>query len=166
MEEIRAAPAAWLRLMAKKCWLTLWNVEVPNNKDFAFLQTEFVWLRVLPVRWVVLLMLAPAGFWAAARWGNRDALFIVLAYAGLYSAGNILFFICDRYRYPVWPAMAVIAGGGLWAGVEMIRQRRFRAVAGLLAGMALMAALSLPNWFRRNAPELRARLSIPFHCLV
>lgn len=153
MEEIRAAPAAWLRLMAKKCWLTLWNVEVPNNKDFAFLQTEFVWLRMLPVRWVILLMLAPAGIWAAARWGNRNALFIVLAYAGLYSAGNILFFICDRYRYPVWPAMAVIAGGGLWAGVEMIRQRRFRAVAGLLAGMALMAALSLPNWFHATLPN-------------
>ena len=39
--------------MARKCWLLLWNAEVPNNKAFAFLQTEYVWLRVLPVRWVV-----------------------------------------------------------------------------------------------------------------
>ena len=83
LDEIRAAPASWLRLMAKKCWLTFWNAEVPNNKSFAFLQEEFVWLRVLPVRWVVLLMLAPAGIWAAARSGNRDALFILLAYAFL-----------------------------------------------------------------------------------
>ncbi|HTL15653.1 MAG TPA: hypothetical protein VL793_00370, partial [Patescibacteria group bacterium] len=65
LKEIGAAPRAWLKLMAKKCWLTLWNVEVPNNKAFAFLQQEFVLLRVLPIRWVLLLMLAPAGIWAA-----------------------------------------------------------------------------------------------------
>ncbi len=113
--EIKAAPTAWLRLLAKKCWLMLWNAEVPNNKAFAFLQTEYAWLRLLPVRWVVLLMLAPAGIWAAAKWGNRDALFILLVYASLYSAANVAFFICDRYRYPVWPVMAAIGGGGLLA---------------------------------------------------
>ena len=61
LDEIKADPAGWLRLVAKKCWLTLWNAEVPNNKSLAFLQGEFLWLRRLPVRWVVLLMLAPAG---------------------------------------------------------------------------------------------------------
>jgi len=151
-DEIKAAPAAWLRLMAKKCWLMLWNAEVPNNKAFAFLQTEFVWLRLLPVRWVVLLMLAPAGIWAAAKWGNREALFILLVYLSLYSAANVAFFICDRYRYPLWPVMASIAGGGLLALVEAIRQRRWRGALCLAAGMALMASLSLPNWFGAKLP--------------
>jgi Tfp pilus assembly protein PilF len=153
VDEIRAAPASWLRLIAKKCWLTLWNVEVPNNKSFSFLQDEYTWLRVLPVRWVVLLMLAPAGIWAAAKWGNRDGLFILLVYVCFYSAGNIAFFICDRYRYPVWPVMAVFGGGGLLAGLGMIRHRQPRQVAGLVAGMALMAALSLPNWFGAKLPS-------------
>lgn len=153
LDEIKAAPATWLRLMTKKCWLTLWNAEVPNNKAFAFLQEEYLWLRLLPVRWVVLLMLAPAGLWAAARWGNRDALFILLVYAGLYSAANIAFFICDRYRYPVWPVMAAIGGGGLLMGWEMIRQRRAGTVALLLAGMAVMAALSLHNWIGAKLPS-------------
>jgi tetratricopeptide (TPR) repeat protein len=151
--EIKAAPSAWLRLMARKCWLTLWNAEVPNNKSFAFLQTEFLSLRVLPVRWVVLLMLAPAGLWAAARWGNRDGLFILLVYALLYSAANIAFFICDRFRYPVWPVMAVIGGGGLLISVETLRRRRWRAALWLAAGMALMAGLSLPNWFQAELPS-------------
>ena len=153
LDEIRAAPASWVRLLAKKCWLTLWNAEVPNNKAFAFLRKEFVWLRLLPVRWVVLLMLAPAGIWAAAKWGQRDALFILLVYAGLYSAANIAFFICDRYRYPVWPVMAVIAGGGLLAGLEIVRRRRMRQAACLAASMALMAALSLHNWFGAKLPS-------------
>jgi tetratricopeptide (TPR) repeat protein len=151
--EIKAAPSAWLRLMAKKCWLMLWHAEVPNNKAFAFLQTEFFSLRVLPVRWVVLLMLAPAGIWAAARWGNRDALFILLVYVLLYSVGNVPFFICDRYRYPVWPVMAAIAGGGVLVLVETLRRRRWRGALGLAAGMALMAALSLPNWFGARLPS-------------
>jgi Tfp pilus assembly protein PilF/4-amino-4-deoxy-L-arabinose transferase-like glycosyltransferase len=150
--EIEAAPAAWLRLMAKKSWLMLWNAEVPNNKAFAFLQTEFIWLRLLPVRWAVLLMFAPAGIWAAAKWGNREALFILLLYVFLYSAANIAFFICDRYRYPLWPVMASIGGGGLLALVETIRRRRWPGVVGIAAGMALMASLSLPNWFGAKLP--------------
>jgi tetratricopeptide (TPR) repeat protein len=153
ISEIKAAPSAWLRLMAKKGWLMLWNAEVPNNKSFAFLQTEFVWLRVLPVRWVVLLMLAPAGIWAAAKIGNREALFILLVYAGLYSAGNAAFFLCDRYRYPVWPVMASLAGGGLLALVETIRRQQWGGALVLAAGMAVMASLSLPNWFDAKLPS-------------
>jgi len=151
--EIKADPAAWLRLAAKKCWLMFWNAEVPNNKAFAFLQTEYLWLRLLPARWVVLLMLAPAGIWAAAKRGNRDALFIFLVFASLYSAANVAFFICDRYRYPIWPVMAAIGGGGLLAFVETIRRRRWRAASGLAAGMALMASLSLPNWYGAQLPS-------------
>jgi tetratricopeptide (TPR) repeat protein len=153
VHEIREAPGAWLQLMAKKCWLTLWNVEVPNNKSFAFLQQEFLWLRWLPVRWVVLLMLAPAGIWAAARWGCRDALLILLVYAGLYSAANIGFFVCDRYRYPVWPAMAALAGGGLVISVALARQRSLRQAGWIALSMAIMATLSLPNWFGAQVPS-------------
>jgi Tfp pilus assembly protein PilF len=151
--EIEADPASWLRLMVKKCWLTLWNAEIPTLQSFAFLQTEYVWLRLLPVRWVVLLMLAPAGIWAAAKWGDRDALFVLLVYASVYLAANVAFFIVDRYRYPVWPAMAAIAGGGLLAFIETIRRRRWRGALGLAAGMAVMASLSLPNWYGAQLPS-------------
>ncbi|HZR19389.1 MAG TPA: tetratricopeptide repeat protein [Verrucomicrobiae bacterium] len=153
LREIRTAPAAWLGLVAKKCWLTLWNAEIPNNKAFAFLQQEFVWLRLLPVRWVVLLMLAPIGIWAAAKWGNRDELFVVLVYAGLYSAANVAFFICDRYRYPVWPALAVLAGGGLIKIVQLVQRRALGDLAWVGATMTLMAVLSLHNWFGAQLPS-------------
>ena len=151
--EIKAAPGQWLYLIAKKCWLTLWNVEIPNNKAFAFLQQEFLWLRFLPVRWVILLMLAPAGIWAAAKWGCRDALVIVGAYTALYSAANVAFFICDRYRYPVWPAMAVLAGGGLVAAARILQRRVMPQTAWLLGSIALMAILSLHNWFSAQIPS-------------
>ena len=152
LHEIGAAPGAWLRLMAKKCWLTLWNVEVPNNKAFAFLQQEFLWLRLLPVRWVVLLMLAPAGIWAAARSGNRDGLVVLLVYAVLYSAANIGFFVCDRYRYPVWPAMAALAGGGLVCFLQLLHRRDLKPAGWLALSMLALAVLSLDNWFNAQLP--------------
>ena len=153
LDEIKSAPAAWLRLVLKKCWLTLWNVEVPNNKAFAFLQEESTWLQTLPVRWVVLLMLAPAGIWVAGRRGHRDGLFILLAFAGLYSASNVLFFICDRYRYPMWPVMAVFAGGALCACLDALRGRKWRETSCIAASMALMATLSLHNWGGATLPS-------------
>jgi Tfp pilus assembly protein PilF len=151
--EIKAAPSAWLRLVAKKSWLTLWNAEIPNNKSFAFLQQEFTLLRWLPMRWVVLLMLLPAGIWAAVKYGNREALFILLVYVALYQAANVAFFICDRYRYPVWPVLAAIAGGGLLAAIGSVVRHRLRATLAMVAGMGLMAAISLPNWFHAQLPN-------------
>ena len=153
LEEIQADPAAWIGLMAKKSWLTFWNAEIPNNKAFAFLQQEFTWLRLLPVRWVVLLMLAPAGIWLAIREGEARASLILLLYTVLYSAANIAFFICDRYRYPVWPIMAVFAGGGLLALYGAIRASNFRRFAWIMASACGMAVLALPNWFGAKLPS-------------
>jgi tetratricopeptide (TPR) repeat protein len=152
-DEIKASPRAWLQLMVKKTWLTFWNAEVPNNKAFAFLQQDYLWLRVLPIRWVVLLALAPAGIWLASKFGNRDALLVLLTYALLYSAANIVFFICDRYRYPVWPAAAVFAGGGLAIFIQVIRQRQVQPAFRLGASALLMMVISLPNWFSARLPS-------------
>jgi len=74
---------------------------------------------------------------------NRDSLFILLVYAGIYSAGNVAFFICDRYDIPSgppWRCWRRRPAGGL----EMIRQRRWRGLLCVLACAGLMAAISLP----------------------
>ena len=155
MVEIRAAPLAWARLMTQKCWLIAWNVEVPNNKDFTFLQGEFLWLRVLPVRWVVLLLLRERiEVWAAGPGlATRIPFSSFSPMPGISSAATVAFFICDRYRYPIWPAMAVFGGGGLAAGIGMIRGRQWRELGWVLAGMAFLAALSLHNWFGVKLPN-------------
>jgi tetratricopeptide (TPR) repeat protein len=151
--EIRADPTAWVGLLLKKTWLMVWNTEIPNNKSFAFFQEELVWLRLLPLRWVLLFILTPIGVWAAAKRGNRDALFILLGLVLLYSAGNIAFFISDRYRYPIWPVMAVIAGGGLLALGGQIQARDARALSWTALSMLGMAAVCLPNWAGVHLPS-------------
>jgi Tfp pilus assembly protein PilF len=153
IREIKADPGHWVGLLGKKLIMTFWNVEMPNLKSFAFAREQYLWLRYLPVRWVVLLALAPAGLWAAWTWGRRLDLFILLTFLGFYSAANLLFFFCDRYRYPTWPAMAVLAGGGLALLIETIHARRSRQLLCLTGSMALMAALSLPNWAGIKLPS-------------
>jgi Tfp pilus assembly protein PilF len=153
MEEINTAPADWLRLMGKKAWLSLWNTEIPNNKSFAFLQEESAWLKGLPVRWIILLMFVPVAVWAGWRAGNRDALLIVLTFVLIYSAGNVLFFLSDRYRYPIWPPMAALAGGGLLGLVRVIQARDIRAASCTVLSMLLMAGISLPNWAGIKLPS-------------
>ena len=153
IDEIKAAPMSWLHLMAKKTWLMMWNEEIPNNKAFTFLQMEYVWLRYLPARWFVLFMFAPAGIWAAVKWGNRDALFILLTYVFLYAGTNVIFFICDRYRYPIWPVAAALAGGGALALLEAIRRRFWTRTFGLATVTAAMAVISLYNWFGAQLPN-------------
>lgn len=150
--EIRADPASWAGLMAKKTWLMLWNTEIPNNKTFAFFQQESLWLKYLPIRWVLLLVLVVPGIgWAATR-GNRDALFLLSAFLLLYFAGNIAFFISDRYRYPMWPAMAVLASGAVPALWQLVASRNVRAIGLCGIGMFLVATISLPNWGRVQLP--------------
>jgi 4-amino-4-deoxy-L-arabinose transferase-like glycosyltransferase/Tfp pilus assembly protein PilF len=151
--EIKADPAAWCRLMGRKCWLLCWNTEVPNNKSLAFMETENVWLRWLPIRWVVILAFVPAGIWAAWRWGGREALFIVAGYIALSAGADLAFFICDRYRLPLWPACAVLAGGGVIGAVDALRQRRGRTLGGIAASAAVVMVVSLPNWFHVRLPS-------------
>ncbi len=146
--EIAADPPRWIGLMLKKSWLMAWNHEVANNNSFSFiLREESLLLRLLPVRWWLLLALAPAGAWFAWRRGDRRILAFVVAHILLYSASIALFFVNSRFRIPIWPTMAILAGGGVaWAwdfGRHPARER-----LALCSAALGMAALSLANWWR------------------
>ncbi|MCP4658223.1 MAG: hypothetical protein GY856_22655 [bacterium] len=157
LDEIRRDPARWLRLMGRKAWFLVWNREIPNNKNYAFIREhESVVLKILPVRWWLLLCLAPLGFHLAWRRGDRGLLAWIAAFVGLYSLGVVLFFVNSRYRIPLWPAMAILAAGGGLALVDALRERRRRDLAIALVTAGGLAAISLINWFR-IAPESYAR---------
>ena len=154
--EVAADPGAWLRLTARKVSLLLWNREIPNNKSWDFVaREEGRLLRRLPVRWWLLLGLAPLGLAAAWRAGgaSRAGALWVAAHAALLGAGVVLFFVNDRYRIPLWAPMAVLAGGGL---VDLARAaRRGPRPLARRAGVALaLAAVSLADrpWLRLPGP--------------
>ena len=162
--EIAADPWGRLALLGRKCLLLLWNVEIPNHRSFDFVAREEIPLLArLPVRFGLLFALALAGL--AVRRGAgpprpagpraSDAALgpaALLLFTGVHAAGVVLFFVNDRYRLPLWPALAALAGGGASALVASARERRWRELAPPLGAACLGALLCFPNWTGTRLP--------------
>lgn len=145
LDEIRADPGAWLGLMARKVWYLCWNREIPNNKTWAFtISHESRLLALMPVAWWMLFALAPLGAWAAWSSNQRRLLAWVLAFVVMHALAIVAFFVNARFRLPLWPAMAVFAGGGLLALFDAWRERR-RSAPTIAAAAVAAAAASLSN---------------------
>jgi hypothetical protein len=151
--EIAACPWCWARLMARKAVLLLWNEEIPNHLSFAFAAREDLpLLGFLPVRWWLLLALAPLGAaWAHSRRGNRDLLTCAV-FLLLLTLSVIVFFVNSRYRLPLWPPLIALAACGVTALLEWARERERRRLAAA-AGTAIAGALlALVNWTGAERP--------------
>lgn len=141
--EISAAPRDWLALTMRKTRALLWRVEIPNNKSYAFVVAhESSLLGTSPVRWWLLLGLAPIGVLALWRDGDRPALGWLLGTLFLLAATIVMFFVNARFRIPLWPGMAILAGAGLWTLVRHLADRRWSALARALVLGCATAALS------------------------
>ncbi|MEL7061530.1 MAG: hypothetical protein AAGN46_16010, partial [Acidobacteriota bacterium] len=157
VDDIAAAPQRWLALMGRKMVWLVWNHEIANNRSFAFAAAEeSPILGRLPVRFALLLALAGAGGWIAWAVGARRRLLWPLAFLGFWGVGVILFFVAARFRLPMWPALAVLAGGIAPAVLDFWRARKGRPGAfaldrrqGAIAlGLALgLATISAIDWF-------------------
>lgn len=152
--EIRADPARWLGLMLRKAWLLVWNYEAPNNTSYLFVRDhESRLLRLLPVTWSVLLALAVAGTVRLWRREPRDALAVLLVFLASYAATIALFFVNGRFRIPLWPAMAVLAGCGAEELLALLRSRDWRRAARRAVPAALAGVASSINWPGTAVPD-------------
>jgi len=138
---IGTQPGAWLRLMLRKL-LILWNgFEQPNNTLIYAAGWSSSVLRTLvgplgPI-WAPFGLLAPlslvGGGLALIR--RRRALYPGLAFVGLYSLTVIAFFVCDRYRIPLIPALALLAAYAAVEMVQLARRRDVRTLGCVIAGL-------------------------------
>ncbi|MFQ5489150.1 MAG: tetratricopeptide repeat protein [Phycisphaerae bacterium] len=151
---IRHQPGAWLKLMVHK-WLMVWNAyEIPDTESYN-VYAEWSWLLGTLgglFHFGVLVPAAAMGVWLTRPcWRRLWLLYaMVLAMAGAVA----LFFVFGRYRYPLVPALVLLAGAGL---VELLnawrRSDRRRVLAGV--GVALAAGVAV-NWPINPERELDA----------
>ncbi len=147
--DIAADPSRWFTLLGRKTLFLAWNYEIPNNKSYDFISGhESKLLSFLPVRWWLLLSLGLLGLIAAWGSGDRRLLFWIAAFLCLHGLGVVLFFVNSRYRIPMWPAMAILAAGGLLSLVEKLKRRSHVDTAITVVTVAGLAAISLVNWLR------------------
>ena len=154
MEDVATDPGRWLALMGRKLLFLAWNREIPNNKSYDFIRgQESRLLSVLPVRWWLLLSFALLGALYARRQGRRTLLIWILAFLAFHGLSVVLFFVNSRYRVPMWPAMAVLAAGGMLSLLDTLKRRSWPDAAVAVATVAGLAAISWVNWLRIEPPS-------------
>lgn len=119
VEEIAADPPRWLGLVARKTTALVSNREVPNNRTWDFVRSESRVLRLLPVSWALLLGFAGLGIAVLHHRGGLRSWAWPIAAGAVLAAGVLAFFVAARYRIPLWPLLAALAGVGL-AGVPAL----------------------------------------------
>ncbi len=141
---IAGNPLAWLRLVARKLFLTINATEIPDTEDqytYALwswpLRTAAIW------NFASLLALAALGGWIVrARWRQ---VWILPALVSVYAASLALFYVFARYRYLLVPPLMLLAAAAVAEGPSWIRRISIRERAVWAAVVAaIVIACSYP----------------------
>jgi tetratricopeptide (TPR) repeat protein len=154
LADIAANPAAWLRLLALKLGLLVQARELVDSEDL-YTAAEFSPLlrAVAPLlHFGTLLPFAAIGTWIHRNRLRREWLLPALAVT--YAASVVVFYVFARYRYPLIPLLAPLAGAGLVGIPAWFRESSWHERVAVLAAIALLAAYA--NAPRGGADEMRA----------
>ena len=142
LDYIRSQPGDWLRLMLRKALLLVSSVELVDAED-QYLTSEYSsalrWAGVLG-HFGVLAPLAVLGVFVT--WPRRREIWWIHAAIAAYTASVLIFYVVARYRYPLVPFLALLAGAGLAGARTWIRRSRplELAACGVLAlGLAAVS---------------------------
>lgn len=135
---ISSEPGAALSHFLWKLRLFWMDWELGNNADVQFFAFHFSnLLSVLPPSFGLLGPLAILGLWfCRKRWGE---LFPLWGFALTYVASVVLFFVCSRYRAPVLPLFAILAGPVLVALFDNLRSKQWKPVGAVLVLFGALA---------------------------
>jgi tetratricopeptide (TPR) repeat protein len=151
-EWIGSHPAAWLRLMAVKCWYLVSAHEFADAEDFHFYQLKCSLIRRLGsvFHFGVLAPLALAGF--LLTWNRRRELWILYGLLLALALGVVLFIVYSRYRFPMIPILSLFAADGLVEAVRTLRRSGPRSLATVVLAAAL-AAIVVNRPVGENNPD-------------
>lgn len=141
---IAAQPLDWLRLQLRKSWMLAHAYELPDAEDLYIYATPgrllgaLVWIG----HWGVLLPLAVLG--TVLSWPQRRQLWPVYLSVLLGLASVAAFFVLGRYRLPLLPMLAFLAGGGIGVLLQLRARGQLRRALPALV-LALPVAI-LSNW--------------------
>ncbi len=138
LSDIRAAPLAWLTLLAKKAFYLLHATEWVDDHDLGTFQRESRVLRVLgiPVRYGVVVPFALVGI--ALSWPRRRELRVAMLSLLALAAGIVLFFVTSRFRLSLMPLLLPFAAVTCTTLVDRIRARAYGSTLRIACGVGLL----------------------------
>ena len=132
LDDIATRPGTWLALIGRKLLMTLNANELVDTES---VPEYAMYSRVLRVSsWIsfgVLLPFGALGVWATRR--HRRLRILYWMFSGMVGA-VALFFVVARYRYPLVPIVALFAGAGVAAIIDLVRRRHLPPARTALAG--------------------------------
>ena len=136
-------PAAFGALMVKKIYYLFSGHEISDNRplDEAVFANRL--LRLLPVRLPLIVAAAVLPLFLVRRHRNRFLfLYGIVAVYGLTIAA---FFVNSRFRLPLVPLLAILAGIGLASLYDVIRRRAWnrRVAIALMTAVAVFVLVTL-----------------------
>lgn len=157
----RAEPSRFAGLLWRK-WTLFWSAtELADTEDFYSYASWSMLLRVLAPfsNFGVLLALAAAG--AVFTWSERRRLAPLYAVIAAFSLAIVIFYVMDRYRYPITAPLMLLAGAALAALVQAARARRApRAWPWALAAALAAALLALTPTIPKTQLQATTRFNI------
>ena len=147
LAEARQRPAEVLRGLGRKALWLLQDEEIRESHSVYFFRGQSWLLRLLP-GFALLFPLALCGLVVLVRRRRLPAALAV--YLLVFAASCVAIVVSSRYRLPLAPALAALAGGGLATLLDAARARRGRALAGY---GALLAAGFAATQLRDHAPS-------------
>jgi hypothetical protein len=143
LDHLTSNPIEVGKLWLFKAYAVLNSTEQYNNLTFSFHKERLPLLRYNPLNWGILLILGTLGLLQLWRTDPRKAvawLLIMLAYASML----ILFYASARFRLPLVPLMAVLAGGSVYWFDGLLKDHR-RLGATILA-VALVGGVTFSSF--------------------
>ncbi|WP_309399928.1 hypothetical protein [Cerasicoccus maritimus] len=130
-------PLAFIGRLARKGYYLLNQHEQYNNKTYSVHRELSPFLRFNYLGWGILLVAAtPLVFWGRK---NPLVLTVLLTAVIAYSGGLILTYVSARFRLPLAPVLAIVAGGWATAPWRMLSRKWLVAVGVAMAAASLMA---------------------------
>jgi len=146
IEYVRSEPGAWLRLMVRKTGLFLANDEIVDVVHISVFSEHEPQLRLAFLPFGFLAALAIPGIWFRRTSWHTDLPVWATAFGSLVSV--VLFFVFGRYRVPIAPLLAVLAGVGIDQFIIGLRAHRWFEIsvaATLTIGIGSIALLPVPE---------------------
>jgi tetratricopeptide (TPR) repeat protein len=150
LDFVRTQPLAWLRLTLRKAALFWSALELPNNQDFNFARLSSWVLRNPLVGFATVAPLGLVGLFVL--WPGARKAFLLYGLLLTSFAGTVAFFVCDRYRLPAVPPLAIFAGGTVACLVAWLKSGSRLKVALLLAAVGAAAVAVNANITRTPLP--------------
>jgi len=148
---IRGHPFAWMRLLAWKLYAVLNTAHVSTPFSYTFYAYDAgTLLKVLAIGpWLIV----PLGLTGLLM---RRSHIVWLSFVPAYAASVVLFFITERYKLPLFAALAICSGAGVEALLDRTNKRRAWALA---AFAALLVAANWPLALDDGRAEERTRMA-------